>query len=768
MASSLSDFDVLCDDLRNEFAIRAQRKKKPHEKFIARATLETIWTEERRQRFLASAMPDRDKSADEHLFTDYIQTLSILVYINWSRESWPRFHEIFLNHDRKDAQIHTYTSEGLMDPTFLTPAPGDKFANDRYMFCPVDIIHKELIERSEEWRLPFEEVEPPTQPRLGAGASAEVICAHIAAGHFWSSPTPDVNKTPDSRPTPVAVKKFRANHRNNFHTEFAILRRLIERQGDHGHIVSMLGAVAVGDYLGILLPLAQTDLEKILNGTVQLNPAPHWSHLLEQSVNLAAALQSVHNDNYCHRDLKPSNVLVYTDNRSDGDSRAGLWKISDFGMAERSPAPGDIRSSRSRPSLDAPISAYEAPEVVLGTHHGSLSDVWSFGCILTLVIAFGVGSENSVTDLDERRRSSGVYDCFYTLSPAGLNPQVMGWINELPDRYGHRSQFLEDCKAVLLQILTIDPMNRPTAGEVSERLQTLINSHQSFVGLETQSPGGSLDFDHRLWEAIRESDSEFVRARAMSRERVQLSENQRHEGMGPLHYAIARGKKKNEMKETIKWLLELGAGVNTRSDNGMTPLMAAAYGGHEAIVQILLRNGAECEDTYCCGGLTSLHYAAQAEAGAGVLLEICTHPRPPDLINRPDRDLGATPLLHFVKNASQSRWDPTVKKRFDAFLRVHADTSKADKSGRTPLYEAIQKKDRDLALWLLDAEAQFGALKVPEEAMRALGKDFRIKFEEKQALGTCVELVESRRPTGSRKPESRLRQIVSRSMKLRS
>jgi ankyrin repeat protein len=57
---------------------------------------------------------------------------------------------------------------------------------------------------------------------------------------------------------------------------------------------------------------------------------------------------------------------------------------------------------------------------------------------------------------------------------------------------------------------------------------------------------------------------------------------------------------KNGHESIIKLLLEAGAKVEAKDDNGRTPLLLAAENGHEAVVKLLLEAKAnvESKDNY--------------------------------------------------------------------------------------------------------------------------------------------------------------------------
>ena len=72
----------------------------------------------------------------------------------------------------------------------------------------------------------------------------------------------------------------------------------------------------------------------------------------------------------------------------------------------------------------------------------------------------------------------------------------------------------------------------------------------------------------------------------------------------------------------MRALIELGADVNKRRDNGVTPLSIAALEGHEAVVRALLELGADLNETEDNGG-RPLYMAAQNghEAVVRMLIE---------------------------------------------------------------------------------------------------------------------------------------------------
>ncbi|KAL1612032.1 hypothetical protein SLS60_000255 [Paraconiothyrium brasiliense] len=117
-----------------------------------------------------------------------------------------------------------------------------------------------------------------------------------------------------------------------------------------------------------------------------------------------------------HNDLKPANILVCEDLLHTG-SRA-IFKISDFGEAIVR-----IMDSGNPPAKDEISPAeFSAPEVSFD--HQNLtpsSDVWSFACILFLVLSFNIiGQWTLKGSADERRAENPLAQFFSGGSRRGL------------------------------------------------------------------------------------------------------------------------------------------------------------------------------------------------------------------------------------------------------------------------------------------------------------------------------------------------------------
>lgn len=90
------------------------------------------------------------------------------------------------------------------------------------------------------------------------------------------------------------------------------------------------------------------------------------------TIDIALGLQALHDQKFIHGDLKPGNTILF---RHSDPSRQLIAKLTDFGGASRSEAPGFI------------TSLWSAPEVLHGDDDvdWEKSDVYSYGLIVASI-----------------------------------------------------------------------------------------------------------------------------------------------------------------------------------------------------------------------------------------------------------------------------------------------------------------------------------------------------------------------------------------------
>lgn len=181
---------------------------------------------------------------------------------------------------------------------------------------------------------------------------------------------------------------------------------------------------------------------------------------------LVLALEYLHSLGIVHRDLKPDNILIAQDGHIKltdfGLSKIGLMNSTDdLSGADTKDVPDvgsqqdpDILDKSQRSAVGTPD--YLAPEILLGTEHGSAADWWSVGIILFELIT-GIPPFNA-------EHPEVIFDNI-------LNKQIP-WPS-VPEEMSFEAQDLID------RLLVHDPNQRLGAKGASE-----VKAHQFFRGVD--------------------------------------------------------------------------------------------------------------------------------------------------------------------------------------------------------------------------------------------------------------------------------------------
>ncbi|ESU40207.1 Protein kinase NEK family protein, partial [Giardia duodenalis] len=293
-----------------------------------------------------------------------------------------------------------------------------------------------------------------------------------------------------------------------------------------------------------------------------------------------------------HRDLKPANVLM----SRDGERVA----IADFGLCKDAQHDG---------STLAGTKAYMAPEVFIYHKTSRASDIWALGVIIY---------ELATLELPSFSRNWKPEDAEKFFVPK--------W---KPDLSAIEDDFI---KMVLEKIFVLDPIERPTAGDIAILLQTLDistselrardpvsdESHRSYIISDSSSSKVSFSWTP-LIRAITDGDIKTVKkhlpkkdekgarddialilaAKVGHAEIVELLDPTDWDGVTALMRAAERGD-----VEAVRALIPLQKRrTTTYGWYSKTALMIAASCGHAEVVKLLVEHEGGMQDK---NGMTAL------------------------------------------------------------------------------------------------------------------------------------------------------------------
>lgn len=194
------------EELKDQFAHVAERKKITNASFIKYADLKELWNTtpqgERESRLVLLLRrhivgnPKIPSRLEERLRRDYLRILSILVYISWTR--WKDFREIFIEswdeqEDRTATRRHDtalpFSPEALESDDFLG-SRGSSFYENQFFFSPIVIRYEQINTSRKGSRVPV-----ISSRKIGEGAYGKVFEEVVAPGYIEVSEQHDLNTT---------------------------------------------------------------------------------------------------------------------------------------------------------------------------------------------------------------------------------------------------------------------------------------------------------------------------------------------------------------------------------------------------------------------------------------------------------------------------------------------------------------------------------------------------------------------------------------------
>jgi serine/threonine protein kinase len=346
----------------------------------------------------------------------------------------------------------------------------------------------------------------------------------------------------NEEPLQLARKDFELNAEDRAHEkERDVLREIVRNARKHENIMKNLGSLEIGSTYSLFMPLANCDLKQYME---QYPDPPATSaqkaKIVQCAVGLADAIVYLHEElesqtyeklSCFHMDLKPQNILVVI-NPTNGEQ---LWKLSDFNMSrvkmKRKSTAEQLSLRRSLTSSDkvyevnklfkrrlldpANLSVpdytisrrgtgtYLSPEACIEGHPVQAeSDIWSLGCVVSVVFSYLFGGQEAVNAYSDLRGKKDI-DRFFTFTGSNGSPKlknaqvseaVKRWHQDLRMRTRKRDPREGAIFEVIIRfldrsVLLIDPNKRSQtkAVDVREKLKEAFKTFRS-MAIPTPAP----------------------------------------------------------------------------------------------------------------------------------------------------------------------------------------------------------------------------------------------------------------------------------------
>lgn len=525
--------DRLCDDLIRGIEACIALKHEPTKRFAPYGAVNSLFCDRQNElRELLRHLFDLhsiisfrlDRYVDRTLGVDNQRSglcniLATLLYMRGGESILRQFDTFLRSNDSNPSCTDDDLPFDLETCHRLFPAGGrgGDFFTLQFQFCPVVLNkHQDVICKDHKVSCPLPFIQ---EEYINSGAFGTVYKVLIEKGHFRHGAAGY-----DSR-VPYARKEFELDLRRGekaFREEMETIQEILQQSKSHKNIMVTQCSLQYGNRFSLFFELAKCNLWEYLSDVRAAAPSTldQKYAIFHRGVELAGALAFLHEEltwkstirlSCYHLDLKPHNVLVV--NCRDGVER---WKITDFGMSRVKPVgkaevppPGLSRTStfgdidlgrhfrRKTPPINSTTAlastenrrgegTYLAPETVIGDGRVSAeSDIWSFGCVFSLVITFIGSGPSGVLHFDDFRRHPGgnhFFELNQELDQAKINPRVLEWFTKLCSGASQRDSvegkiFEETTKLLREDVLVVSRLDRQKikAHEVQMRLGHIAN-----------------------------------------------------------------------------------------------------------------------------------------------------------------------------------------------------------------------------------------------------------------------------------------------------
>ncbi|QGI61410.1 uncharacterized protein FFB20_11373 [Fusarium fujikuroi] len=489
-------YDQLCKTIVNEFYGRFENQGHPETLFAPIETIKEILSRNTLGKLYDSLkaeavpVPENVEALIEAIEAKMLyEFLAVLLFARCSLGAAKAFLErLVLGPDAKEqtsrAELPHYLPKKLeyLETLFLGNNVDTHNYNDakmfyhaQHFFCVMVVGRPGIatIKADGTRSLPWIEQKGES---LGEGAFGVVSEVCIPPGHYT---TDGEFGAFNQKSELVARKSFRhaAKPGQSFLKELRNIEKILRSNSTHSNILTHLAAIVKetpSPEFFLLMPLAEMDLKSYMEEDREMDIAFKAS-LISSAIGLTDGLDFLHNgmkddegQKYIgyHLDLKPANVLLFKDpgprrtstsndgervldpsENPDSKHEKMIWKISDFGISK-------IKSLEKSQKTDLydlfETNKYEENGASATHNVGGLgefmapeadskrremddkSDVWSLGCIISVLFAYMEDGRRGVEEYSQARLKQSKMDVatfwqsnvLFLLSSVDINKEV--------------------------------------------------------------------------------------------------------------------------------------------------------------------------------------------------------------------------------------------------------------------------------------------------------------------------------------------------------
>ncbi|KAJ5402365.1 uncharacterized protein N7487_008261 [Penicillium crustosum] len=525
-------YDNFCKDIYMQIYMRLERRDNMKLRFLPRGSAQKTLHRGNMLRFFRSIILPKHTAMDQFQLAeeDFVKRiderelyefLAILIFASCNIKAARTFTTKLVAKDvwpvlgRSGRAISSLPAgrEELME-LFSDKVSTDQFITKQACLYPVVIRRGEevQIQTTEEQHLPYLE-----EQLLERGAICGLYKVRIAKGHFYDAKTRSANLE--------AVEVVRKDHIIDRRFPAKRCHQLMEILAFSGrrcnNIIQVYGSLRVNSTCSLFMPLAICDLwTYMMEPTSRPYTTMQKADIISSAVGLTHGLDFLHNgmkssNMICyHMNIRPRNILIFRGAQS-GRTRY-IWKLSDFYLSHvvtphlgkgGKAGEGSNWSDDGELVLNRQVEgSYLGPESLsLTPSMTAKSDVWSLGCVISIVFAYLEGGGEGVTQYGEtrsRHHASDGYSRFFVrgkgLTPFEINPEVTSWHTNLIDKAHQRDPREGEGAEFMLRYLE-NRVFEPTQAKRDGALGVGDHLYATFrrYSISTESPARSFRPDPR-------------------------------------------------------------------------------------------------------------------------------------------------------------------------------------------------------------------------------------------------------------------------------